>query len=1003
MLRAHSIPRWFRFAVILALAGGLRAPAQSPAPQTNAAAAKQAAPSVPPDPHKAKQEYERGRKAEDAGDWQAAFEAYREAATRAPKAREYLLRRELARSRLVQQHVDRAEGAAVADNLDEARRELEAALALDPADSVARERLEQLAKPKHIELRELPPNLSGTIRLQPQPGTRNFDYKGDTQGAYEEVARQFGVQAAFDVDLHPRPVRLRISNVDFDTAMRALAEMTKTFWRPLSGRMFFVAEDTPQKRKDYAASIVRTVLLSDSATPDQMTEMLRIVREIAGVLRADLDVRSRTITLRDSPAAIALATRLLSDLEKPPGELILDIEILEVNRDVARNLGITPPETASAFTLSQADIQEAEQSAQGLVAVLTRLFGQPSSLSGLSADQIASLISSGQLSLNSLIPPLVAFGGGRTTFLATLPGAVANFSNTLSLVQQGRRILLRAEDGRPATFFVGDRVPVSLATFSASLGSSTFVPGVSSQVFPRTDFTVGKQPVALAAGKFEPNNPKDSTDLAVVNQGDNTVSILLNDGTGTFTPVPGTPPATGTLPSAIVTGLFNSNSLTDQTDLAVTNFNCAGSPLVCGAGSVSILLNNGDGLFTPAPSPATGLGPVALVAGNFDPNNTADKTDLAVVNQADNSVTILLGNGDGTFTQAPTGSPFKTGNKPVAIAAGKFNSVKNANDHTDLAVVNQTDNTVQIFLSNGDGTFTLASTLTTGSVPTSIATADFNADGIADLAVTSQSDSTVSIFLGNGDGTFSAKTDFPTGSGPAAVVTGDFNSDGRPDLAVADQSANAVSVLIGLGDGTFAPKLDVTTGNSPVAVLASDLNNDNRQDLVTANSSAGTISVILNTFQFTAPGAGVPQTPFPGIQFLDLGLKVKATPRIHAGDEVTLQMQFDISSLTGTDLNGIPVISNRTIEQTVRLRENQTTALAGILERDELRNLNGNPGLSGLPGFGPIISARKTEYTDSELLILITPRMVRLAPRKNHSIYAGPDTGKTGSSPSDQP
>jgi hypothetical protein len=288
-------------------------------------------------------------------------------------------------------------------------------------------------------------------------------------------------------------------------------------------------------------------------------------------------------------------------------------------------------------------------------------------------------------------------------------------------------------------------------------------------------------------------------------------------------------------------------------------------------------------------------------------------------------------------------------------------------------------------------------------VPTSIATADFNADGIADLAVTNQSDSTVSIFLGNGDGTFSVKTDFPTGSSPSAVVTGDFNSDGRPDLAVADQLGNAVSILIGIGDGTFATKLDVATGNSPVALLAVDLNSDSRDDVVTANSAAGTISVILNTFQFTAPGTGVQQTPSPGIEFLDLGLKVKATPRIHAGDEVTLQLQFEISSLSGTELNGIPVISNRTIEQTVRLHENETTALAGTFERDVLRSINGNPGLSGLLGLGPVLSDRKAEYSESELLILITPRMVRLAPRKDHSIYAGPDTGKSRSSPSDRP
>jgi Flp pilus assembly secretin CpaC len=967
--------------------------AQSPALTNQAPAATSAstppAKAFAPDPKKAKRAYEKGLQAEGAQDWQAAFEAYIEAAERAPKERDYLLHRELARSRLVQQHVDNAERFAVTGDLTGARNELRVALGLDPSDSVARERLQDFSEPPSAQLHEVPPKISGEIRLQHGTGTRSFDYRSNTQGAYEEVARQFGVRAAFDVDLHPRPVRLRVTDVDFETAMRVLGDMTNTFWRPLTSRMFFVAPDTPQKRRDYDATVVRTILLPESVRPDNMTEMLRLVREIVGITRADLDTNSRTITLRDSPRNVALAEKLLSELEQTPGELILEIEILEVNRDVAHNLGITPPESSRIVTLSSQDITEAQQSVQGLINVLTRLFGLPSSLNGLSSSQIASLISAGQVGVGSLIPPLVAFGGGRTTFLATMPGATATFSNALSLIQSGRRVLLRAKDGQPATFFVGDRFPITLATLSNSLGSATFVPGVSSAAFPRTDFAVGNSPVALVTGSFNSKNNShidiavaNHVDSTINNQAQSTISLLLGNGDGTFQTQTVVDLPAGSGPSALVAADFNSDSFLD---LAVTDQT---------TDKISILLGNNDGTFQPETHVAlpAGSGPVALLSGMFNSKSSTDKIDLAVLNQTAKNVTILLGDGTGKFTIKSTVS---TGNKPVAMVSGDFNR----DGFLDLAVVNQADNTVTVLLGNGDGTFqpaTTARTLTTGNAPAGIATADFNADSILDLAVTNSTDNDVAVFIGNGNGTFGFVFNLPTGAGPAGIITGDFNSDGVPDLAVADQTANAVSILLGVGGGNFAPRLDLTTGNGPVALATADFNGDGRPDLATANEAANTVSVILNSNVFTPPG-GLPQTLFPGSEYVDLGLKVKATPRIHPDDEVTLQLQFEIRSVTGQDINGIPVLSNRTIEQTVRLRENETSLLAGLLERDEMRAISGTPGLAELPsGAGQLFGLRTTENMDKELLILITPRMVRLVPRTNRSIYAGREGSKSG-------
>jgi hypothetical protein len=968
--------------VLLAIPARTQPPPSPAAGQLGTSAQVQAnePATVKPDAKKAKEAYQEGVRAERAQDWQTAFTAYSDAANWAPKERQYALLREIARSRLVQAKMDTAERDAVSGHLDAARRELLGASYLDPSNRVVRERLSELATAEPGQILKLKePDITGEVQLAFQPGKRNFDYRGDTQGAYEELARQFGVEVAFDVDLHSRPVRFQIGDLDFPTAARLLGNMTGTFWRPLSRRLFFVAEDTPQKRREYQASVVRTVLLPASETPDQMTEMLRLIREITGITRSDLDTRSRTLTLRASPRAIAVATDLIDELEQPVGELILEIEILEVDRNQARQLGIVPPQTARVFTLSTQQIQQAQQSFEGLISVISQVFGLPSSLSGLSPSQISSLLGSGQVGLGSLLPPLVAFGGGRTTFLATLPGAAANYSQLLSLVRHGRRILLRAQDGQPATFFVGDRIPVSLATFSPSFaGTGANVPGVTSTNFPTTNFTVGNAPAFVASSSLR-NNSTD--DLIVANSMDNTISVLLGNGDGTFTPA--TPPTfpTGTDPVWIATGDFNNDTLPD---LAIADK---------GSNTVSILLGNGAGTFTAGTPVVTGNSPVSVVAANFHDSVPGSPLDIAVANQADNTVLVFQGKGDGTFPTSltspisPTVLQLPAGFEPAALAAADFDK----DGHIDLVVADHGNNTVSIFLGNGDGTFQTRVDYPTGRSPVWVSTGDFDGDSILDLAVANQSDNTVSILLGKGDGTFVPATNpaVPAGGAPTSIAVGDYNVDGRLDLAVTDQTDNAVSVLLNLGGGLFGPNFELPVGTAPASIVSADFNGDGRPDVATANSGSSNVSVILNSSSFSGLANGLAGLPFPGVQYLDIGLKVKATPRIHLNNDVTLQLSFDISSLTSQSFNSIPVVSNQSVDQTVRLKENQTAALAGFIQSQVSNAISGTPGIVGLPGIGWLGQNQNLQTQDSELLILVTPRMVRLAPRKDHSIYGG--------------
>ncbi len=900
-------------------------------------------------------------RAEQSEDWRAAFDAYAEAAAYSPGDTDLVLRREAARFRIVQQHTDRAEREALAGRMEQAREELRAALQLDPGFSVARERLAQFSPQEPPQAKPTPSPLPGrseaeaAVQLQPQAGTRDFNHRGDVRTAYEDVARQFGVVASFDPDLPGRPVHFRVRGVDFATAMTLLGQETRTFWSALDAHTFFVAENTPAKRREYAPVVVRTIVLSASTTPEGMTETVRLLREIVGITHAELDTRTRTLTLRDSPENVALAMALLQEIERARGELMLEIEILEVDRNMARQLGITPPSTAQVITFSPTDVRALRQArtTSELLAIIQRIFG-------------------------TTLPPLVAFGGGQTTFLATLPGAASTFSKTLNLVRSGRRVLLRAEEGQPATFFVGERFPIALGVLGPSFLPPTAGAPSSQLAFPRANFPTGTGPVAVVAASFRTSDSQQ-LDLAVANKTSNNVSILLGNPDGSFGT--NTNFDTGASPVALVAGDFNADG---KLDLAIVNQIDR---------TVSILLGQGDGTFKPVSGklPQTGNGPSAIVAGDF---NADGKLDLAVVNQADSTVSIFLGNGDGTFCPPTCGTvsakaDLQTGKGPVAITTGDFN----ADGRLDLAVVNQADSTVSIFLGNSDGTFTPkkdqnGKDFPTGTSPTALVTGDFNGDGRIDLAVANRAGNTVSILLGKGDGTFNAKNDFNTGTSPVALVAADFNLDGRLDLVVANQGSNTISILLGNGDGTIGLRADVNTGNSPSALAAADFNRDNRPDLAITNQADNTVSVILNTATFTAP-PGIPQTAFPGAEYEDIGLKVRATPRMHVNNEVTLQLEFEIRSLSGTAVNGIPVISNRTVQQTVRLRENEPAVLSGIIEQTESRTITGSPGFAHLPGVGYLGGVRDTQVQDTELLIVVTPRALRLPSQGGRSIYAG--------------
>lgn len=933
---------------------------------------------------KALHEVQQGEKAEAAGHLQDALAHYDAAAKEAPKNLAIVGHAAALRAKLVRIHTDAAEHAAIEGNLRKATDELRAALKIDPGNTIVAEREAEMRAMSEDTIPEGPPEqykLKGPPILSPQKGTKTFNLRGDTRSVYEQVCRAFGVTVAFDPDIPLRSVKFRVDALDFETAMRILGQQTGSFFRPLTANTIFVAADTIEKRKEFDIQVEQTFPLGSAVDSQDLTELLRALREITSAVHIELDLKNRSITIRDSAAKVKLAGALIRQAEQARSELMLDIHLLEVDKNKALNLGLVPPTTAQAIPLSGADVKSLLQATD--LANLLTLVQQVFAAHGISNV------------------PVIPVGGGRSTFLLNLPGTTANFSDALSLVKSGREVLMRVQDTKPATFFSGQRFPVTLSLLSTSLGGTTVTGAIPAAVFPRTDFNVGQIPIAVAAHDF---NNDGLNDLAVVNQQDNSISILLNQNNGNFTQ-PNNAIVLGTNetgPAAIASGVFRLTDVTHLTqpaDLVIANST---------SNTVTVLLGNDDGTFFEAPgSPfPVGVQPRSVVIADF---NNDGKLDFAVANSGDNTIATFQGNGDGTFTPFPK-SPFPlpaTMQGPVAMTSGNFENLSSVGP--GLAVVTELTNNVGILDSPGttfDGTFTLAtgSPFATGNGPIAIASGDLNADGVPDLAVVNSTDSTISVFLNNGDATFSIATSSPlttsAGAAPSGVAIADFTNDGIGDIAVTNQGVSTLGVYAGLGLGTFGSQIELSTPSGPQAIIISDFDANGLPDAaVTAHSgSSNTVSVFLDPSTFSSTGSAV-QVPYPGSDYIDLGLKIKATPYVHEANEVTLQLEFEIRALAGSAINGIPVINNQTLSQTVRLKENETALVGGLTDREVTNVLSSLPGLGEIPGLAYTAQDRNNTRQETEFLILVTPRRLRIPPRVSSSIYAGPNPGAGASGP----
>jgi uncharacterized protein (TIGR03437 family) len=330
-------------------------------------------------------------------------------------------------------------------------------------------------------------------------------------------------------------------------------------------------------------------------------------------------------------------------------------------------------------------------------------------------------------------------------------------------------------------------------------------------------------------------NGDGKLDVAVANSSGNSVTVLLGNGSGGFTAAAGSPFAVGNGPQSLVAGDFNGDG---KLDLAIVN---------SADNTVSVMLGAGTGQFTAGPgSPlSVGAAPAFVATADFNGDN---KADLIVVNSGDNTLSLLFGDGSGYFTAAPA-SPIVLSAAPQSVALGDVNRDGNQ----DVVIVNSPANSVTVLLGDGAGHFhaPAGGTVAVGSLPLAIALADMNGDGNLDIVVANSGDNTITELLGDGTGAFTVATGSPfnVGSKPSSLAVADFNGDGLPDVATANSANNNVTLLLGSSAGGFsaATSSPFAVGTYPSFIAIGDFNGDGKPDAAVANLTGNSVTLLLNS------------------------------------------------------------------------------------------------------------------------------------------------------------
>src|ERR1700733_8592914 len=412
---------------------------------------------------KAKTIYEKGQDAEARENYEAAYALYKQAYALKPKGMRYKASFERMRFKAAATIVHQGQKLRDEGKLQEALAAFQKAALIDPSLFVAQQELKrtmqmideasnpvpQAAGPPG-SLRRKISEAGGPVELAPIsiiPITVKLTE--DSKVIYQTIGQLAGANGLFDPDSTSRRIKVELNGVTLEDALQITALESKTFWRPVTGNTIFVAQDNPAKRKELEQSVLKTFYLQNLSQPTELQDVVNAIRAVLDVQRVQQLLSQNALVVRGTPDQIALAEKLVEDLDKARPEVLVDIAVLQISKDKSRTLGLSPP--SSATVTLQSNINTTPTSTTTSTTGGTGL--ELNTLGNLNATDFQVSIGSANLS------------------------AVMSDSDTKML----QNPQVRALDNQKATLKIGERVPVATGSFQPGIGGVGINPLVNTQ------------------------------------------------------------------------------------------------------------------------------------------------------------------------------------------------------------------------------------------------------------------------------------------------------------------------------------------------------------------------------------------------------------------------------------------------------------------------------------------------------------------------------------------
>lgn len=395
--------------------------------------------------------YNQGVKAEDLQDYDAALAYYQKAVKADPRNSVYKVKLHQARFEDGEFHVKKGLDLRKKGDLQGAAGEFQRAMAIDPGSSIAEQELnktvEMIAEKNHQNeaAAEAPgePNEQPLAAMPPQikPLSRepiNLKMKNDAKMVFDTIGKLAGLTMVYDPDFPARTITVDLNNVTLEQALEIVSLDSKAFIKPVTENILFVIPDQPQKRRDYEEEVVKTIYLSNTVQPQDLTEVVTGLRQLLDLKRIQPLNSQNAIIVRDTPDKLLLAQKIVDDIDKAKPEVLVQVEVLQARTDRLRDLGISP--------------------------------GQQASVSITNGTTTSSGTGTGTTPTNNAITFNNLRHLNSNDYSVTLPSATANavLTDTYTKIIQNPEI--RSVDGQTAKLKIGDRIPVATGSFQAGVG-----------------------------------------------------------------------------------------------------------------------------------------------------------------------------------------------------------------------------------------------------------------------------------------------------------------------------------------------------------------------------------------------------------------------------------------------------------------------------------------------------------------------------------------------------